>query len=67
MKLDDDFDFENEYDDIIDEDDYVYEPADVEDYEDDIYDRTPYGRKIPQNSSVMATAFISANWTILTT
>lgn len=65
MKLDDDFDFENEYDDIIDEDDYVYEPADVEDYEDDIYDRTPYGRKIPQNSSVMATAFISVSVIIL--
>lgn len=65
MKLDDDFDLENEYDDIIDEDDYVYEPDDVEDYEDDIYDRTPYGRKIPQNSSVMATAFISVSVIIL--
>ena len=65
MKLDDDFDLENEYDDIIDEDDYVYEPADVEDYEDDIYDRPLYGRKIPQNSSVMATAFISVSVIIL--
>ncbi|MBE5895879.1 MAG: hypothetical protein E7285_09495 [Lachnospiraceae bacterium] len=67
MKLDDDFDLENEYeyDDINDEDDYVYEPDDVEDYEDDIYDRTPYGRKIPQNSSVMATAFISVSVVIL--
>lgn len=65
MKLDDDFDLENEYDDIIDEDDYVYESDDVEDYEDDIYDRTPYGRKIPQNSSVMATAFISVSVIIL--
>lgn len=67
MKLDDDFDLENEYDDLNDEEYYDSQQDDDEEdyYDTDRYDGFSYGRKIPQNSSVMATAFISVSVIIL--